>query len=178
VRRSNERKAEVGYPLDDRTRLSFYLSSNISETYNDLIGLESSARPDVLGTDILYSLSRQLDLNAKLEAGRERIQRYNLPVPVTNFQHWSLSPGLSRKLSLSGQLKAEAGVIHRKADQPLENIPLEFRYTRPLDWTKTWRATYDYRINNYFTISSSYDGRKEDGKKTAHNGRMEVRAYF
>jgi hypothetical protein len=178
VRRSNERKTEFGYPLDDRTRLSFYLSSNIAETYNDLVGLENSARPDVIGLEVLHNLSRQLDLSAKLEAGRERIQRYNLPVPVTNFQHWSFSSGLSRKLSLSGQLKAEAGVTHRKADQMLENIPLEFRYTRPLDWTKTWRATYDYRMNNYFTISSSYDGRKEDGKKTAHNGRMEVRAYF
>jgi hypothetical protein len=178
VHRSNERKAEMGYPLYARTQLSLYLSSNITETFNDLVGLESSARPDVLGADVLHSLSRQLDLNARLEAGRERVQRYNLPAPVTNFQHWSLSPGLSRKLSLSGQIRLEAGVIRRKADQPLENIPAEYRYTRPLDWTKTWRATYDYRLNNYFTISSSYDGRKEDGKKTAHNGRMEVRAYF
>ncbi|MDQ7798582.1 MAG: hypothetical protein RDU76_06530 [Candidatus Edwardsbacteria bacterium] len=178
VRRSNQRKAELGYPLNDRTRLSFFFSSNITEAYNELVGLESSVRLDFTGTDILHSLSRQLDLNARLEAGRERTQRYNLAVPVTNFQHWSLSPGLSRKLSLSGQLRLEAGATYRKADQFWENIPPEFRYTRPLDWTKTWRATYDYRMNSYFTISASYDGRKESGSRTSHNGRMEVRAYF
>ena len=178
IRRNNERKGEFGYPINDQARLSLYLSSNISETYGELTGLESSSRPDLAGTEISYAFSRQLESNTKMEAGRERVQRYNLPEPVTNFQNWSASTGLTRKLSLSGQLKAEVGVNYRKTDQNYEDIPMEFRYTRPLNWSKNWRVLYDYRLNNYFTISSSYDGNKEDGKKTAHNGRMEVRAYF
>ncbi len=180
VKRTMERRGEANYPFSKVLSASVYVSSNITESYNSQYVLESGARPDILGIDLTYRLSSNSDLNNKLELGKESVERYNynLPFPRINYRHWFFSPSLMRRLSLSGQLRIEGGLTYREADQSAVNIPMEFAYTRPLNWTRTWRGSYDYRINNYFTASASYDGRKESEGRAIHNGRMEIRAYF
>jgi hypothetical protein len=178
VRRDDERKMELRYVLSKKVTALLEGYSNSARTYNMNSGLESSIEPSAISTEFILGLNSNIDCNPKAEIGKERMMRYNLPIPLTNYQHWSLTAGLTRKLSLYGQVRVESGFIYRKADLMLDDIPFEFRYTRPLGRTLTWRTTYDYRISSYFTMSASYDGRKEEDKNIVHNGRMEVRAYF
>lgn len=178
VRRTNERKLEAGYPFNNSLRSSFYVYSQINETFSSQVGQESSNNPSAAGSEWNLTVGRSSDAGLKLELGKERVERYNLIHPVINYEHWQLIPSLTRRLFASGQIRIEGGLTYRKADRDLEDIPMEFRYTRELGLSRSWRTNFDYRINNYLTIMMSYDGRKEDDKISVHNGRMEVKAYF
>lgn len=178
VRYSQENRGQFGHTVGGINRMVWTLARNWSESIGRLTGLESSTRLETAGGELTSSLSRRLDVILGLEVGREMVFRRGLMVPEVHYRHWKFSSGAVRKLGLAGQLRGEAGLERRTADQGAEDIAPEFRYTRPLGWIRTWRAVCDYRVTSVISLSASYDGRREDGSKAMHNGRMEVRAYF
>lgn len=178
VRYSQENRGQFGHPVGGINRVVWTLARNWSESIGRLTGLESGTRLETAGGEFTSSLSRRLDVILGLEAAREMVFRRGLMVPEVHYRHWKLSSGAVRKLGLAGQLRGEAGLERRTADRGPQDIAPEFRYTRPLGWIRTWRAVCDYRVTTVISLSASYDGRREDGSKAIHNGRMEVRAYF
>jgi hypothetical protein len=178
VRYNRESRGQFSHPVNQRNRASWYLARNQSESLGPLSQPESGWLLETLGGELTSVLNLRLDATLGLETAREKVYRSSLPVPEVNYRHWKISSGAARKLGIYGQLKGEAGLQRRTADRGSGDIAPEFRYTRPLGWIRTWRAVCDYRITSVISLSASYDGRREDGAKTAHNGRMEVRAYF
>lgn len=178
VRYSQDSRGQLGHPISGSNRVVWTLARNWSGSIGRLTGSESGASLETAGGELTSSLSRRLDAILGLEAAREMVFRRGLMVPEVHYRYWKLSSGAVRKLGSAGQLRGEAGLQRRKADRGPEDIAPEFRYTRPLGWIRTWRAVCDYRVTSVISLSASYDGRREDGSKAMHNGRMEVRAYF
>ncbi|HBE72561.1 MAG TPA: hypothetical protein DDW31_00380 [candidate division Zixibacteria bacterium] len=175
-----ERSWDVSVQAGRTVRLSFKAERNLSETRTEERGLESRLSPMKLGTELVNQARRDLELNARLEGQREKVERsYQSPGDFTAvFREYTGEAGAVRHWGLSGSLRLSAGAVSREADRPQDEIAAEYAFTRPLGWTGFWRAQYDYRLNRNVTATAAYDARDEPGRRARHNGRMEIRAYF
>lgn len=163
---------------DLRVTLRAQMENN--ETRTEERGLESRLSPVRLGTELARQARRDLELTARLEWLGERVERsYRSPGDFAAvFREYTGEAGAAKHWGLNGSLRLSAGSTRRLSDRSEEDLPAEYSYTRPLGWTGFWRAQYDYRLNRNLTATAVYEARDEPGRKSRHNGRMELRAYF
>jgi len=180
TQRRLERMWDASAQADRDTRISLKAEWNETESSTEERGTESRLAPVKLGAEVLRQAGRDLELSARLEGLREKVERtYRSPGDFSvAFSEYTGEAGAARLWGLSGSLRLSAGATRRTADLPQEDITAEYSYTRPLGWTGFWRAQYEYRLNRNITATMVYDGRDEPGRRPRHNGRMELRAYF
>jgi hypothetical protein len=175
-----ERSWEASAQVKPDLRLSLKAEMSRFQTSTQERGLESRLSPFKMEAELVHQARQNLELNARLEGQREKLERsYRTPSDFNViFLEYTGEAGTVRHWGLSGSLRLSAGTVRRKADLAREDIPAEYAYTRPLGWTGFWRAQYDYRLNRNLTITAVYEAKDEPERSARHNGRMEIKAYF
>ena len=117
------------------------------------------------------SNSLELSLSAEYKRNEEKVQKLK-----ANF--FSVSPELLWSVFSCGRLKAQFAWTHLSSSPQDRSLPYQVSEGKRKGENYDWRFLFDYKLNRYITSSVIYTGEKEQGIKTKHTGKMEMKAYF
>ena len=79
---------------------------------------------------------------------------------------------------LRSELQREEVVVSNHPRNSPRALPFEFTNGRVVGKTFLWQVAFDYRINQFVQVTTSYGGRSEGGRAPVHTARAEARAFF